>query len=229
MQRHGIRFGYTWGVNRLAVAELTLCFMIAALRWVPALNLAMRRGERPRYKNGRLLTGRVVGIHGCGNVGKEVARLLKPFNCTILATDINDYPEFHARNNVTPVSFETLLERSEVLTLHLPKTAATRGLYDRAALGKLRPDCVLVNTCRGGIVDEAALLERLESGALTAAGFDVFAVEPCDNDALLNHPNMLATPHIGASAEEIRLATVRAAIRGLDEHELVDPAKYYAE
>ena len=122
-----------------------------------------------------------------------------------------------------------MLERSEVLTLHLPKTGATKGLYTRAALERLREDCVLINTCRGGIVDEAALLDRLNSGALTAASFDVFAVEPCDNDELLNHPNMLGTPHIGASAEEIRLATLRAALRGLDEHEPVDPTKYYAD
>ena len=128
-----------------------------------------------------------------------------------------------------PVSHEELLARAEVLTLHLPKTRRTRGLYSREVLAKLRPDCVLINTCRGGIVDEAALLERLDSGALTAAAFDVFAVEPTDNDALIRHPNMLATPHIGASAEEIRLHSLDCAIAGLTNHEPVDPAKYYAD
>jgi D-3-phosphoglycerate dehydrogenase len=229
LRRHGVRFGYAWGVNKLAVAELALSFMISALRWIGPLNLAMREGGRPRYRNGRLLSGRVVGIHGCGNIGKEVTRLLKPFGCEILATDIKDYPDFYRENNVKPVSWDELLARSEVLTLHLPKTAATRGLYDRAALEKLRPDCVLINTCRGGIVDEAALLDRLNSGALTAAAFDVFAVEPATNDALLRHPNMLATPHIGASAEEIRIETIRAAIRCLGEAKEVDPREYYAE
>ena len=229
LRRHGVRFGYTWGVNKLAVAELALTFMISALRWIGPLNLAMREGGRPRYRNGRLLTGRVVGIHGCGNIGTEETRLLRPFGCEIIACDIADYSGFYREHNVKPVSFYELLERSEVLTLHLPKTAKTRGLYDRAALEKLRPDCVLINTCRGGIVDEAALLERLNSGALTAAAFDVFAVEPATNDALLRHPNMLATPHIGASAEEIRVETIRAAIRGLSEAEEVDPARYYAE
>jgi phosphoglycerate dehydrogenase-like enzyme len=229
MRRRGVRFGYTWGVNKLAVAELTICLMIAALRWVQPLNLAMRAGERPTYRNGRLLTGRIVGVHGCGNVGKEVVRLLKPFNCRILACDIKDYPDFYAANDVAAVSMDELLARSEVLTLHLPKTGKTTGLYDRRTLERLRPDCVLINTCRGGVVDETALLERLDSGALLAAGFDVFAVEPCDNDRLLRHPNMLATPHIGASAEEIRLATVRAAISGLTLHEDVDPSAYYAD
>ncbi len=229
MKRHKVRFGYTWGVNRLAVAELALGFMLAGLRWVMPLNVAMRAGERPKLRNGRFLTGRVVGIHGCGNIGKEVVRLLAPFNCEILACDIKDYPEFYKQWNVMPVSFDELLARSEILTLHLPKTKQTLGLYSREVLAKLRSDCVLINTCRGGIVDEDALLDRLETGALTAACFDVFAVEPAQNDRLLRHPNMLATPHIGASTEETRLILVRAAIRGLTENGEVDPADFYAE
>ena len=91
----------------------------------------------------------------------------------------------------------------------------------------MRPDCLLINTCRGGIVDEDALLERLDIGALTAACFDVFAVEPAENDRLLRHPNMLATPHIGASTEETRLILVRAAIAGLNDANVVDPAEFY--
>ena len=77
MKRHGVKFGYTWGVNKLAVAELTLGFMLMGLRYVMPLNLAMRAGERPRIRNGLFLTGRTVGIHGCGNIGKEVVRLLR--------------------------------------------------------------------------------------------------------------------------------------------------------
>jgi phosphoglycerate dehydrogenase-like enzyme len=228
LKRHKVRFGYTWGVNRLAVAELALCFMLSGLRWVGPLNMAMRAGERPKLRNGRFLTGRTVGIHGCGNIGKEVVRLLQPFGCEILACDVKDYADFYAKQNVTPVSLDELLARSEVLTLHLPKTSQTLGLYNRDLLAKLRPDCVLINTCRGGIVDEDALLERLDSGALTAACFDVFAIEPAQNDRLLRHPNMLATPHIGASTEETRLILVRAAINCLTENDFVEPADFYA-
>ena len=227
LQSHGTRFGYTFGVNKLSVAELALSFMIGALRWVTPLNQSMRAGERPRNRNGRLLTGRTIGIHGCGNIGKEVVRLLKPFACTVIACDVKDYPDFYQANHVTPVSFDELLERSEVLTLHLPKTRTTRGLYSRDVLERLRPDCVLINTCRGEIVDEEALADRLETGGLAAACFDVFAIEPAECDRLLNLPNFLATPHIGASAEEIRVAMAQAAVRGLTENELVDPAKFY--
>jgi len=126
LQNHGTRFGYTFGVNKLSVAELTLSFMINALRWVTPLNQSMRAGDRPRNRNGRLLTGRTVGIHGCGNIGKEVIRLLKPFGCTILACDVKDYASFYQANDVFPVSFDEPLERAEVLTLHLPKIRSTR-------------------------------------------------------------------------------------------------------
>ncbi len=227
LKKHGVRFGYTFGVNRLAVAELAISFMIAGLRLVTPLNQSMRAGERPRNKNGMLLTGRTVGIHGCGNIGKELVRLLKPFGCRIIACDVKDYPEFYAANDVDPVSFDELLARSEILTLHLPKTRSTRGLYSREVLEKIRPDTLLINTCRGEIVDEDALADRLESGALMAACFDVFAVEPAINDRLLNLPNFLATPHIGASTEETRMTMAQAALNGLVENEPVEPEKYY--
>jgi len=227
LKRHNVRFGYTWGVNKLAVAELALGFRLMGLRFVMPLNVALRGGERPRLRNVRCLPGRVVGIHGCGNIGKEVVRLLEPFGCKIIACDIKDYADFYKEWDVEPVSFDELIARAEVLTLHLPKTKQTIGLYSREVLGRLQPGCVLVNTCRGGIVDEAALLERLDSGALMAACFDVFAIEPAENDRLLRHPNMLATPHIGASTEETRLILVRAAIRGLSSNRVVEPEEFY--
>jgi len=227
LKSHGTFFGYTFGVNKLSVAELALSFMISALRWITPLNQSMRGGDRPRYRNGELLTGRTVGVHGCGNIGKEVIRLLQPFNCTILSCDIRDYPSFYSEYGVLPVSFDELLERSEVITLHLPKTQSTRGLYSRDILERIRPEAVLINTCRGEIVDEEALAGRLVDESLRAACFDVFAVEPAENDRLLNLPNFLATPHIGASTEETRVAMAQAALRGLEENELVDPEKYY--
>ncbi len=228
LHRHRVRFGYEWGVNKLAVAELALCFMIAGLRWVMPLNLAMRAGERPDMRNGRLLSGRTVSIHGCGNISKEVVRLLQPFGCGIVACDFTAHPEFYREHAVTPVSFDKLLQESEVLTLHLPQTKDTLGLYTREVLSRLRPDCLLINTSRGAIIDEEALAERLESGALRAACFDVFATEPAVNDRLIRNPNMLATPHIGASVEEILARMVQAAITGLTHNALVEPEQFYA-
>jgi D-3-phosphoglycerate dehydrogenase len=100
-------------------------------------------------------------------------------------------------------------------------------MYDRALLSRIRKGAVLINTCRGEIVDEDALLDLLDKGHLRAACFDVFAIEPAECDRLIRHPRMLATPHIGAGADEIRIMMVDAAIAGLEVNELVDPAKFY--
>jgi len=226
VKRRDIMFGYTFGVNALAVAELTVAFAVMGLRHVPELNLAMREGKRPKWIMGRLLSGRTVGIHGCGHIGKELVRLLQPFGCEILACDIRDYSDFYRQNGVTAVDMDELLGRSEILTLHLAKSRLTTGMYDSKALEKIREGAVFINTCRGGIVDENALLERLEGGHLTAACFDVFAIEPAENDALLRHPNMLATPHMGAAIEQVRVEMFRSAIRGLVENGPVQLENY---
>jgi D-3-phosphoglycerate dehydrogenase len=226
MRRHGVRLGWTPGVNKRSVAELALCLAIAALRHVVDLNAAMRRGERPLQRMGRQLTGRVVGIHGCGEIGKELVRLLRPFECSVLACDIKDYAEFYAQHGVTPVDFDELLARSEVLSIHLTVTNRTRGLYDAAVLGKLRSDCVLINTARGKIVDEVALRELLESRRIAAAAFDTFAIEPPTDDELLRLPNFIATPHIGAGAEEARWLMGTTAIDGLTDNFLPEPGVF---
>lgn len=226
MRRHGVRLGWTPGVNKRSVAELTLCLAIAGLRHVVELNASMRRAERPLQKMGRHLTGRVVGIHGCGEIGKEFVRLLQPFECTVLACDIKDYAEFYARHRVTPVGFDELLARSEVLSIHLTVTSRTRGLYDAATLDRLRPDCVLINTARGRIIDEAALRERLKSRRIAAAAIDAFAIEPPTDDELLNLPNFIATPHVGAGAEEARWLMGTTAIDGLVDHFLPEPGRF---
>ena len=226
LRDRGIRIGWTGGTNRRSVAELMIAFSVCALRHVGPLYAAMRNGERPRHQMGRHLSGRVVGLHGCGNVGKDVVRLLQAWECEILAHDIRDFPEFYAEFGVTPVSFEDLVARSEVLSLHIPLDDTTRGLYSADVLDRMRDDAVLINTCRGGIIDENALKERLLDGRLAAACIDAFAVEPPTDDELLNAPNFLCTPHIGGSAEEARMAMGRAAIDGIEDNFLPEPGVF---
>jgi D-3-phosphoglycerate dehydrogenase len=223
MQRRGIRLGWAPGANALSIAELVIAFAMIALRHLGDLNAALRRGERPAQRMGRLLTGRVVGLHGCGHIGQHVVRLLAPFSCTVLAHDIADRNAFYAAHGVTPVGFDELLERSEMLSIHIPLTPATRGLYGPALLDRLRRDCVLINTARGEIVDEAALIARLRDGRLAAACADVFATEPEIDQALVDLPNFFATPHIGGSAEEARLAMGRIALDGITNNAVPQP------
>lgn len=215
--RHGIRLGWTGGVNKRSVTELALSFMISLLHLVPQTSLEVREGGWKNRK-GRQLSGRTVGIVGCGHIGKDLTPILRAFGCTVLAHDILDFPEFYAAHQVTPVGLEELLRRADVVTLHLPLDDSTRNILSAERLALLKPEAVLINTARGGLVDEAALKRMLAEGRLSAAGFDVFATEPPEDLDLLQLPNFLATPHIGGSSEEAILAMGRAAIRGLDEN-----------
>ncbi|HLY56616.1 MAG TPA: phosphoglycerate dehydrogenase [Stellaceae bacterium] len=211
----GVRVGWTGGVNRLAVAEFTLALIIAALRRIGEGALQLR-GDGFRQLLGRQLSGRTVGIVGCGFVGSELVRLLQPFGCRLLVHDIRDLRDFCARVGAEPVDLSTLLRRAEVVTLHVPATPATRQMIDAEALRLVRPDAVLINTARGGIVDEAALYEALVGKRLAAAAIDVFAVEPPVDRRLARLANVIATPHMAASTDEARLAMGRAAIEGLE-------------
>lgn len=218
LKRRGIRLGWTPGVNAPAVAELAVALAIIALRRLGQLNTAYKSGGDVSRRMGRQLGGRVVGIHGFGAIGSRFARLVSAFGCTVIATDIADRRAALAEIGGTQVEFDELLARAEVLSLHLPLDSTTRGLYDVAALDRLRSGAVLINTARGGIVDQSALKERLKSGRLVAAAADVLADEMNPDRELLGLPNFFGTPHVGASAEEARLAMGRVAIRGLTEN-----------
>lgn len=226
MNEHGVGLGWTPGVNRRSVAELALCSAIACLRHVIDRNVLMRQGQRPLQRMGRQLTGRTVGIHGCGEIGKEFVRLLRPFDCTLLANDIKDYSDFYQEYGVQEVSFDELLERSEVLSIHLTITDKTMWMYTPEVLDRLRPDCVLINTARGRLIDEIALKERLSDGRIAAAAIDAFEVEPPVDDELLNLPNFLATPHIGAGSEEARWNMGVTAIDGLTDTFIPEPGVF---
>ncbi|MBI1202280.1 MAG: phosphoglycerate dehydrogenase [Rhodopseudomonas sp.] len=215
MRRHGVKLGWTGGVNRRAVSELVVAFAIALLRHVPEGDALVRGGGWQQLK-GRQLSGRTVGIIGLGHVGKDLVQLLKPFGCRILANDILQFPNFCRLHGVTQVALDELLRESDIVTLHVPLDGSTRGLLTNARLDLMRRDAVLINAARGGLVDEVALREKLRDGHLAAAAFDVFADEPPSDRELLTLPNMLSTPHIGGSSEEAILAMGLAAIDGLD-------------
>lgn len=219
MRRHSKRLGWTSGVNRRSAAELTLAFMIMMLRHVPSANQEVLAGTWRQHMGG-LLTGRFVGIIGCGNIGKDLVKLLQPFGCNILVHDIRKYPDFYEEYRLEQVSLEYLLKHSDLVTLHVPLDASTRGLITEGRLALMKATAILINAARGGLVDEVALKHALLNKRLAAAAFDVFAEEPPHDTELLNLPNFLATPHIGGSAEEAILAMGKSAIEGLDVNEL---------
>lgn len=223
MSRLGKLLGWTGGVNRRSVAELTIAAAIGLLRHIPQGNALVRDGGW-RQLMGRQLSDRVVGIVGCGHVGKDLAGLLCAFGCTILAHDIRQFPDFYAAHHIEAVGLEELLNRADVVTLHLPLDDSTVNILSAERLALMRPDAILLNMARGGLVDEGQMKAMLCDGRLAGAAFDVFAQEPPTDLELLRLPNMLAVPHIGGSAEEAVVAMGRAAIDGLDQGR--DPLYY---
>ena len=222
LERHGVKLAWTGGVNRRSVAELTLAFAIALLHRIPETSVALRGGDFQKLV-GRQLTGRVVGIIGCGFVGKDLVSLLAPFGCRVLAHDIRDYAEFYAAHGVEAVSLDRLLSEADVVTLHVPLDDSTRGMIGAPQMARMQKGACLINAARGGLVDEAALMDAVSSGHLDGAACDVFQREPDANPDLLALPAFLGTPHIGGSTAEAQLAMGRAAIAGLEEAQLLGP------
>ena len=215
MEEYGIRIGWTGGVNRRSVSEMVISAAIALLHRVPQANLEVRSGGW-RQLMGNQLTGKTIGIIGCGHIGKDLAILLKAFQCSVLAYDIEDFPEFYREHDIIPLGIEELLSISDIVTLHLPLDESTFNILNRNRLNLIKPGAFLINMARGGLFKEEAVKEMLMDGRLSGAAIDVFSEEPPADMELLNLPNVLATPHIGGSTEESVLAMGRAAISGLE-------------
>jgi len=217
MEKHGVRLGWTGGVNKRSVSELVISFAIALLRHVIDAHREVLSGTWRQHIGG-LLSGRTVGIIGCGFVGKDLVKLLQPFDCPLLVNDIVNYDEFYREYNIKAVTIEELLVKSDIVTLHVPLDDSTKNILTAERFALMKTDAILINAARGGLLDEKALKNMLINGKLGGAALDVFAIEPPEDKELLSLPNFLVTPHIGGSAEEAILAMGRAAINGLEEN-----------
>ena len=197
----GIVVTNTPGANSASVAELTLALMLALARQIPAAAQATREGGWPRL-SGLSLEGKTVGLLGFGSIGREVAQRLQGFACTVVACDPMADPAEAALLGVQLVTQSEVVERADILSLHLPVTPETRGLVNAAFLATMKPGSLLINTARGELIDEAALLTALESGRVAGAALDCFPAEPPGaNHPLLRLPNVIATPHAGAHTD----------------------------
>ncbi len=199
----GITVLNTPAANSVSVAELTLGLLIAFERHLAdaAAELRAGRWEKTRFA-GRELSGRRLGLVGFGRIGREVAARARAFELEVWASDPL-LPAWPAGFEwVRAVSLEALLPECDIVSLHLPLTPDTRQVIGGRELARMRPDALLVNCARGGLVDEDALLRALQGGALRGAILDGFTVEPPGDHPLLKLPNVLATPHLGASTAE---------------------------
>jgi D-3-phosphoglycerate dehydrogenase len=217
LKRHSVELGWTPGVNRRSVAELTLNFMLGLCHNVFKGGWFLKQGQWVK-DGGQLLQGRTVGIIGCGNVGQEVVRLLQPFGCVVWVRDILDRSEFCKETGALEKSLEEILEGADIISMHVPLTEGTRHMINAASLAKMQSTVFLVNTSRGDVVDQVALKEVLLKETIAGAALDVFSQEPPEDTELLACPQLMVTPHIGGNAVEAVEAMARAAFQHLEKY-----------
>jgi D-3-phosphoglycerate dehydrogenase len=193
--------------NIVAAAEHTIALLFALARWVPQADASVKRGEWARSAFvGIEIRGKTLGIIGLGNVGSEVAKRAHGVEMEVVAYDPVVSVERAELINVELVTLKELLERSDFVTVHVPLVDANRHLIGAPELALMKPSARLINTARGGVVDEPALFQALTSGRLAAAASDVFSAEPPGANPLLGLSNFVATPHIGASTAEAQVS-----------------------
>lgn len=209
----GITVLHTTHAHVDAVAELTLGAMIASLRNIPHNDRTVRNKQWNKSL-GQLLQGRTVGVIGLGKVGRALVRLLKPFDVQLVSFDLQPDTAFANDHAIHMTSLDELLSTAEIVTLHIPYEAGVHHLIDRDALAQMRPGAYLINTARGGLIDESALYESLRLNKLGGAFIDTFEREPY-RGPLTRLPNAILSPHVGAYAEESRLAMEIEAVENL--------------
>ncbi|GJN65169.1 D-2-hydroxyacid dehydrogenase [Faecalibacterium gallinarum] len=208
-RRHGVQVANVPGYSTYSVAQMTFSLLLAVCQCAERQNRVVQDGywqlnvpAEYRILPQVELCGKTFGIFGYGSIGRQAGRIAKAFGMRVLACTRTVRPEY-AADGVEFVDFDTLLKESDVLSLHTPATPATRGVISAAALEKIKPGCILVNTARGALVDEAAVAEALKNGRLGFYAADAFAVEPLPADSPLRGlPNALLTPHIAWTTKE---------------------------
>lgn len=189
--------------NIVSAAEHSVALLLAVARHIPAADASLRGGQWKRSSFGGVeLSGKTVGVVGLGKIGQLVAQRLAAFGTTLIAYDPYVARGRAAQLGIDLVDLDELLSRADAISIHLPKTSETLGLIGADQLAKVKPGVLIVNAARGGLVDEQALAEAIRNGQVGGAGIDVFSTEPCTASPLFELPQVVVTPHLGASTTE---------------------------
>jgi len=202
----GIIVMNTPGGNTVAATEHTIAMMLSLMRNIPRANMSIleEKWDKKKYIGNELFE-KTIGVVGLGKIGYGVAKRLKAFDATIIGYDPIVTKEMADKIGTKLVELDELVEQSDIITIHAPKMPETIDLFNKDKLAKCKDGVVIVNCARGGIVNEADLLAALESGKVSAAALDVYSSEPLTDFKLVKHPNVVATPHLGASTEEAQI------------------------
>ena len=214
-KKRNIKIGWTGGVNKLSVAEMTIGFALSLSRNLYQSSLKLTHGNWEK-SGGFQLSNKTVGIIGFGNIGKEVYRLLAPFNCNILVNDINPYVfNGYALKNT---EFNDLISQCDIITVHTPLTEQTRSFISTDQFKLMEHNKpIIINTARGGIVDETEVIKALDKKQITGFAIDAYINEPTPPKELTQRDDVFCTPHIGGNSKEAVLAMGNSAIDNLME------------
>ena len=218
-QRHGVIVTNTPDVLTASTADLTMLLILAVARRLKE-GLALIAdgtwtGWHPQQLLGLELDGAALGIVGAGRIGQAVGRRAAGFGMRVCYSDRSAQPEFERATGAHRVPLEELLAASDVVTVHVPSSPDTNGMVNREWFARMRDGALFVNTARGDVVDQAALLEALERGTLAGAGLDVFPREPEVHPALVAHPRVVTLPHLGSATTATRRAMANLAVRNV--------------
>ena len=200
-KKKGIAVTNTPGVNAAAVAELAMSLALSLARHIPMLDRKTREGEWIR-STGMEMGGKVMGIMGLGAIGRNVARYAQGFGMSVMAYDPYINREYAAANNIRVAEFDEVIREADVISLHLPLTPETKHIIGEDSLSKMKKTALVINTSRGGIIDEDAVYAFLKEGKLGGLGIDVFEKEPPTGSPLFELDNVVVTPHTAAHTRE---------------------------
>ena len=220
IRNHDVPFYVNKGVNAQSVAEHTILLMLASLRNLVEINENTKRGIWKKQAQGvctHELCGKTVGLIGMGAIGRKVAGMLKAFGAEVLYNDVSKMKQ--EDENTLGIKFSTreeIIEKSDVISLHCPLTDDTRHMINDRTVNKMKNGVILINTARGGLIDEAALINGIKNGKIAGAGIDVYEKEPVDNSEVLNLQNVITTPHIGGVTYDSFYQMMYQAMRNIE-------------
>lgn len=213
-KEQGVIVTNTPGVNAVAVAELAFGLALSVARKVSYLDSKTREGEWVR-QTGIELGGKVMGIMGLGAIGKNVARYAQGFGMNVMAYDPYINEVYARENNIKVASFEEVIKQADIISLHLPLTKETKHLFNANVMADMKKTAIIINTSRGGIIDEDAAYELLKKGELGGLGLDAFEIEPPTASPLFELNNVVVTPHTGAHTHEATENMANSAVKNL--------------
>lgn len=210
-KKHNVEVLHTQGVNKRSVAELALGSMLSLSRNIYVTSNDLKNGNWNK-SGGTQISGKTIGIIGVGHIGKDIVELLKPFGCKILVNDIINQDEYYKENGLVETTKDEIYKNADIITIHTPLTSELKYLINKETLSIMKPNAIVINTARGGLINQDDLKWALKNNIIAGAAIDAYEVEPPEDKELISLPNLITTPHIGGNASEAVKAMGLAAI-----------------